>query len=190
MKLTKHQKTTLFILAGGVVMLLLSFLLDSTFQQLSKSMQNPALDYIFNWVSYILSLIFVLLVMTSLFMWEENKKDWIIPMWFAMIFALILTYVLKFIVARERPMLPMTTFGFPDFSFPSAHAAMTFSVVPILDKEYPALKWFWITFAVIVAFSRLYLEVHFLSDVIAGALVGYSVSKAVIYFKKKYSIFG
>jgi len=190
MKLNKNQKFTLTVLVFGLLFLFVSFLLDSLVQETARIFQSNILDYLFNWVSYIISLIFVLLVMTSLFMWEEHKKDWIIPLWFSTFFALAVSYAIKFIVARERPEQAMYIFGIQDFSFPSAHAAMSFAAVPILDREYPQMKWFWILFAVIVAVSRLYLDVHFLSDVIAGALIGYSVGKTVIYIKKKYSVFG
>ncbi len=187
--LTKEQKITLLILAFGVLFLFASFPLDNIVLSYSAHIQNPALSYLFDWVSYALSLVFVLLIMTSLFMWEENKRDWIIPMWCSFVLAVIFSYILKFIVLRERPGEAMSILGFRDYSFPSTHAAVSFSVVPILDAEYPALKWFWILFAVFVALSRLYLRVHFLSDVVAGALLGYCIGKAMVYLKKRHSIF-
>jgi len=190
MKISTEQKKTIVIIVFGFLFLLISFPLDELVLNFFDNSTNSVLSYIFNWVSYVLSLVIVLLIMTSLFMWEENKKDWIIPLWFSCFFTLIVIYIIKFIVARERPEEIIQIFGFNDYSFPSAHAGFSFAAVPILDKEYPMLKWFWIIFAVFVVFSRLYLQVHYLSDVIAGALIGYCIGKTVIYLKTKYSIFG
>ncbi|HIH51471.1 MAG TPA: phosphatase PAP2 family protein [Nanoarchaeota archaeon] len=50
---------------------------------------------------------------------------------------------------------------------------MTFSALPVIDREFPRIKIFWIVFALLIIFSRLYFGVHFLSDVVAGALLGY-----------------
>jgi len=174
----------------GVVFLLFSFVLDSLVADIVSSVQNPALDYLMSWVSYVISLVFVLLFMTSLFMWEENKKDWIIPLWFSSLSAAVISYILKFIVQRGRPGEVMHIFGLVDYSFPSAHAAISFAAIPILDEEYPALKWFWVMFACLIAVSRVYVGAHYLSDVIAGILIGYGIGLAVVYLKRKYSVFG
>jgi undecaprenyl-diphosphatase len=190
MKLSKNQKQTITILVIGLICLFFSFPIDNFIKNFIENIQHPIMNYLFSWISYVLSLIFILLVMTSLFMWEENKRDWIIPLWASCGLAFVLTYIIKIIVARDRPDQIEYLFGFVDYSFPSAHAATSFAAVPILDKEYPMLKWFWILFASLIAISRLYLGVHFLSDVIAGSLVGFIIGKTIIYIKKKYSIFG
>jgi len=190
MKLTNEQKRVLVFIGIGVILTLLGFLVDEPVDKLMRILQFSTVTYISQWVSYVLSLIVVLLIMTSMFMWEENKKDWILPLWSSAITAFIVSYLLKFLVARDRPIGPIEFFGFIDaFSFPSAHAAISFAVIPILDKEYPMFKLFWIGFAVAVALSRVYLGVHFLSDVIAGAVIGYAIGKFMIFVKEKHSFF-
>ena len=100
------------------------------------------------------------------------------------VFSLILTWVLgelilKHIVARVRP-----SEHIPDeemlvkkprfYSFPSGHSASSFSVVGtacLLCPVHVTVVLFVI--ALNIAFSRLYLRVHYLSDVVAGILLGF-----------------
>lgn len=190
MKFKRQQQRAALFLAAGVALLIASFPLDEFFLELVESLESPVLSYFFHWISYELSVLFVLLVMTSLFMWREHKRDWIIPTWLSFLFALVLSYAIKFIVAKERPWEAVQIFGINDYSFPSSHAAAAFAVVPLLDAEYPMFKWFWVSFAVLVAVSRLFLKMHFLSDIIAGALLGYCVGLAVLYLKRRHLLFG
>ncbi len=85
--------------------------------------------------------------------------------------------ILKPLIARIRPydvntsvqlLIPRST----DFSFPSGHTASSFASVSAL---YFSRKKLWIpslVLAILIAFSRLYLYVHYPSDVAAGMLIG------------------
>ena len=85
--------------------------------------------------------------------------------------------VLKPLVARVRPcdLNPEVRLLIPrpeDFSFPSGHTASSFAAVSAL---YFGKSRLWAPAGVLaaaIAFSRLYLYVHFPSDVLAGALIG------------------
>ncbi len=86
--------------------------------------------------------------------------------------------ILKNWIGRTRPyeIIPeLTVLVSPqsDFSFPSGHAASAFAVAVVLfvrlPKRYgiPAL-----VLASLISFSRLYIGVHYPSDVLAGILLG------------------
>ena len=61
----------------------------------------------------------------------------------------------------------------PDqFSFPSGHTITAFAVAVALAEFYPALFPALLFCAVSIAASRILLGMHFLSDVVAGALLG------------------
>lgn len=91
---------------------------------------------------------------------------------------LVNNLILKNLVARTRPYFViegLTTVGMrpSDFSFPSGHTAISFCVACVLFRNLPK-KWgsLFLILAVLIAFSRLYLGMHYPSDVLAGALTG------------------
>ncbi len=76
--------------------------------------------------------------------------------------------------------------GAISYSFPSGHAGSSFAVATVIkfiNKKFAA---FVIIFSILMAFSRLYLYVHFPSDVIAGILVGISCGLLAIKIYDKF----
>lgn len=67
-------------------------------------------------------------------------------------------------------------------SFPSNHAANVFAGAVILAWYFPGARYLFYGFAFLVAVSRPILGVHYPSDVLAGALLGYFVGTLVIAF--------
>lgn len=61
------------------------------------------------------------------------------------------------------------------YSFPSNHALNTFAIAAYLSFFVPVLSPVLFGIATLVAYSRVYNGVHFPSDVIAGALIGYLI---------------
>lgn len=60
-----------------------------------------------------------------------------------------------------------------DFSFPSGHTAASFAAAAAL--RFAGEKWLWkpaLTLAILIAFSRLYLYVHYPTDILGGLIVG------------------
>jgi len=185
------KKRGVWILLIAVLFLVISFFFDKPIFDFIVLNGNSLLDMFFGWMSHFGSLFVVMLVVTSLFLWEEKKKDWIPILWSSFIISFVLSAILKLLVARLRPygIVPFSFLGAINYSFPSSHAAVAFSLLPILNKEFPKLKWFWILFAVFVSYGRIYLGLHYPSDVIAGALIGYIIGSVLVYSEEKYAIF-
>ena len=95
--------------------------------------------------------------------------------------AALLTYLAKILVSRPRPDLFPPLIPMPgDFSFPSAHTsqitAFALCLILITCRGYGSPGcWLAVIMGTViigaVSYSRLYLQVHYLSDVLAGALL-------------------
>ncbi|HAM14353.1 MAG TPA: phosphatase PAP2 family protein [Eggerthellaceae bacterium] len=93
--------------------------------------------------------------------------------------------LLKNIVARPRPCwidssVDMLVAIPADFSFPSSHTLSSFICATILLRYDRRLGIAALAIACAIAFSRMYLYVHFPSDVLCGAALGVGIGCAVV----------
>ena len=66
-------------------------------------------------------------------------------------------------------------------SFTSSHATNNFALAVLIQHMYPAARWYLLAWASLVAFSRVYVGVHYPSDILGGAILGTAIALAVIY---------
>ena len=97
--------------------------------------------------------------------------------------------IFKYLAGRARPTIYFTEhlYGFNCFhyeyewtSFPSGHAATAFSAAIVLSTLYPRWRFLFLLSGALIAFSRILLTQHYVSDVIAGSLLGI-VSSILLY---------
>jgi undecaprenyl-diphosphatase len=63
-------------------------------------------------------------------------------------------------------------YAFDRFSFPSGHSANAFGLAAVLSQAYPAFATLAFAMAATIAASRVALRLHYLTDVVAGVLLG------------------
>ena len=90
----------------------------------------------------------------------------------------LINLVIKPIVARPRPydacslLIPLVT-RLKDYSFPSGHTGCAFSAAIVMAKMLPKkIGVPAVIIACLLGFSRMYVGVHYPTDVLAGALIG------------------
>lgn len=101
-----------------------------------------------------------------------------------------LTTLIKHIVKRPRPFIHNINFvpvyRAQNTSFPSGHTASTFATATALSIAYP--KWYVIApvylWAGTIGYSRMYLGVHYPSDVGGGIVVGAGSAASTLFLKK------
>jgi undecaprenyl-diphosphatase len=127
-----------------------------------------------------IQMIALLVAFFTLFLWFGGRRYYILGLYFSIFGSEAITIIGKSVFARERPSDAL--YHETLFSFPSGHATIAVAffgfVIYTFCRETSYLKsklnLFFIALMVIflIGFSRIYLGVHYLSDVLAGYLVG------------------
>ena len=183
----KIKKTNeFFILLIGAILFVFSYRFDVQVSSFFENVKFPIIDPILGIITNFSVVIVLALVIPSIILYKKNRKK-VYLLWLSFIVSVALAFIIKLIFLRQRP---IEAFTFPltniiDYSFPSMHAMAVFSLLPLLLKYIPKHRLFWVIFAFLTAFSRIYFRFHFLSDVIFGAFAGYFVGSLVLHLDEK-----
>lgn len=97
-------------------------------------------------------------------------------------------YGVKFLVHRQRPLaffdftarLSRSPGEILDPSFPSGHALYAFMIAAILATWFPRYRLVFYVAAAFIGWTRIYLGLHYPTDVVAGALLGYGLTRLFV----------
>jgi undecaprenyl-diphosphatase len=159
-----------------------------------NSWHSPLLDEVMWWISARITWIPLYIFILILAFKKLNKHHFIYFILLAAI-AVIVTdlvsvHLFKNVFLRYRPshnlhlldqlhfyqIAPGNRYKGGEYGFISSHAANYFAIATasylVLKKDYSRLKWLLLFIGIIICFSRIYLGVHYLSDVVVGAVIG------------------
>ena len=159
-----------------------------------QTIHNPVLDPLMCAITRLGDAgIFWILLCVVLLALPKTRKSGYILMAALMVDLVICNGILKPLVHRIRPFDVKTGIELlvkrpTDYSFPSGHTAASFASVMALYLA--GEKKIWIpslVLAILIAFSRLYLYVHYPTDVLGGVIIGVAAGALGYWLVKKVS---
>ncbi len=186
---------TLFVVAGFYLLVLLGGLVEAVLEaEEAQTFDQAIADFIapyrhwflialFLWLTELASMptLSAVAIVASGFLWARGPRAYIPAVWLSVLGSQITTYSGKYVFARERPEFVLDVTAYTP-AFPSGHATGAMAVYGIIayailrELPWPRGRFeiaFWTTILIVlIGFSRIFLGVHFTTDVAAGFLVG------------------
>ncbi len=140
--------------------------------------------------------VIVAAVVVTTVLWKKRERLFAIGIWLALVPSEAVTFFGKIFFHRPRPAFEAITEN--SFSFPSGHATSVVAFYGFLlylylrkqksQKARLVAILSFVTLIILVDLSRLYLGVHYLSDVLAGNIVGFVGVLCAIMFVERRSV--
>lgn len=159
---------------------------------IQKTFKCGFLDFLMLWMSWLGNGGMIWIAITVFMLLSKKYRKTGIMNVAALICCLLIVNIgLKNLVARPRPCwlndgVQMLIAIPKDFSFPSGHSAASFAAACVIFSQYKKTGIAAMALAALIAFSRMYLYVHFPTDILGGVIIGVLIGIIVpSVFKKR-----
>jgi undecaprenyl-diphosphatase len=170
---------------GLVFLTLFAIAYDIQIFSAIRSIQTPALDVSMAAITSIATFYIGLPVIVAFLIIKRQKKataDLVI----ALAIGLVISFLIKLVIMRPRPedISFLSCIVSANFSsFPSDHSLIAFTMAVIFSKHFKKYKSWFFSLACLIGLSRIYLGVHYPTDVLAGAYLGLIVAWLTLRYK-------
>jgi undecaprenyl-diphosphatase len=153
------------------------------------TLQNPLFDWLMPFITEKYHWFPVWGLLAVWLLWKGGRQGRIMVLLIIPIIFLsdqIASHVIKPLFARPRPCITLPdvhllTNKKTSFSFPSSHAANFFAAAAFFSYFFRKYRWWFFAIATMVAYSRIYIGIHYPFDAIAGAFLGIFCAYLILY---------
>ncbi|MBW3015093.1 phosphatase PAP2 family protein [Candidatus Woesearchaeota archaeon] len=160
-------------IAWLVIGIALFFVDDKVLKQITN-FRNKYTDQFFRVITNEFFVMFLVILLAFVFF--VYGKDFFLVIKVAF-FSWVIGFILKWLFKRKRPYnakkVKRLVKPILNYSFPSSHAMVLFSLIPIVSQNLPEYTVTWIIVACLISLTRVYAGVHYASDLVLGSLFGY-----------------
>lgn len=159
----------------------------SILKTINISLKCRAFDYLMPFSTYLASNLFLsLFCIITLVSSNEVIHELGVKLAISLIISTIVAQLIKRSAGRRRPFISINDLnirkiGIDKYSFPSGHTTAAFCTAVMVSLFFPYLSFILMVLAFLTGISRIYLGVHYPTDVAAGAILGLFIS-FLIYF--------
>ncbi len=167
---------------------------EALFHFINKALTNFLCDAIFPAFNTAAPFIPILAIMLAWLAYNHSRRLWLLAL--ALLAGITLGDTLVFnplkdLIARPRPaatsmeVRSLVSGPAGGNSFPSSHTANAFAAAAILGAVFPARRKLFLAIAAIIGFSRIYVGVHYPSDVAGSAILGWLYGIAFLFVARR-----
>ncbi|MGM9878358.1 MAG: phosphatase PAP2 family protein [Bacilli bacterium] len=154
-------------------------LIDYKVFEIMSNIANDNLTFVFKIFTFLGDFYIPIIIIVCLFLNFQNKI-YAYLLSFSYLFTGMVTFIIKSLILRSRPTIALIMIP-KSYSFPSGHTLTSFVFYIVLcylltiksEKRVKILSYLLtLLLVILIGFSRVYLGVHFFSDVIGGLIIG------------------
>jgi len=157
------------------------------FITINERLASPFLDPVMWFITHLGSTIFWLGI--AAFLWAVKRKREAVLLAIGIIIGGLVLLPVKILIPIARPYLVVQGARALDFegggSFPSGHSKNGFTAAAVLGSRWKKLRLPLYILACLIAISRIYVGLHWPSDVIVGSIVGWIIGEITMRYEKK-----